>query len=135
MGPRASRHELRFRSLHDPNRSLGFPCDSEGRVDVRKLSTRACSNYVRAYTSLGREYALPIVALAQTHPRTEAPSPEKAPRPIPGRQPDERKFPPEQPPPMTPTEPPIPPAIEDPKPEPITDDPDEASRPGLEGRA
>ncbi len=54
--------------------------------------------------------------------RAQAPSPEKAPpRPIPGKQPDERKNPPEQPPPLTPTEPPIPPSIEDPKPYPITD--------------
>ena len=45
----------------------------------------------------------------------------EAPRPLPGRQPDERQIPPEQSPPLMPTEPPISPAIEDPKPDPITD--------------
>jgi hypothetical protein len=56
-----SRHELRFRSLYDPNRALAFPCDSAGCVDVRALSARACTNYLLARASIGREYAIPVV--------------------------------------------------------------------------
>jgi hypothetical protein len=60
----ASRHELRFRSLYDPNRALGFPCDSTGCVDVYKLSALACTNYVLARASIGRDYSAPVVVSA-----------------------------------------------------------------------
>jgi hypothetical protein len=63
------RHELRFRSLYDPNRALAFPCDSSGCVDVRALSARACTNYLLARASIGKEYSTPFVLppVAATH--------------------------------------------------------------------
>jgi hypothetical protein len=54
-------HELRFRSLFDPNRGLAFPCDGNGRVDVHALSEPACCNYVLARALVGRDYCEPIV--------------------------------------------------------------------------
>ena len=57
-------HELRFRSLFDPN-GLAFPCDDNGRVDVHALSQPACANYVLARALVGRDYCEPIVV----HPR------------------------------------------------------------------
>ena len=67
----SSRHELRFRSLFDPNRALAFPCDSSGRVDVHALSTSACCNYVLARASVGRDYSPPVVVSADPWMRSE----------------------------------------------------------------
>jgi hypothetical protein len=63
-------HELRFRSLFDPNRGLAFPCDDNGRVDVHALSQPACANYVLARALVGRDYCEPIVV----HREVAAPS-------------------------------------------------------------
>ena len=61
-------HELRFRSLFDPNRGLAFPCDDNGRVDVRALSQPACANYVLARASVGRDFCEPIVVHCELAP-------------------------------------------------------------------
>jgi hypothetical protein len=55
-------YELCFRSLSDPGRALGFPCDAAGRVDIDALSERARMSYFYARTVIGREYAIPAVA-------------------------------------------------------------------------
>ena len=59
--PPQPQHELRFLSLFDPNRGYGFPCDGTGAVDLRALSAPACSNYLRAKASIGREFAPPFI--------------------------------------------------------------------------
>jgi len=53
--------ELRFDSLFPTGRSLAFPCDAGGRVDLDRLSERARSNYVYARIATGREFAWPAV--------------------------------------------------------------------------
>ena len=54
--------EIRFRSLFDPGRSLAFPCDSEGHVELEAFSERARVNYLYARAMVGREFELPCVA-------------------------------------------------------------------------
>lgn len=53
--------EIRFESLFNVGRSLAFPCDERGRVDINALSERRRSNYFFARAMLGREYAAPRV--------------------------------------------------------------------------
>jgi hypothetical protein len=53
--------ELRFQSLFDEGRGLSFPCDAAGHVDLDVLSERALSNYLRARTLIGRDFAMPAV--------------------------------------------------------------------------
>jgi hypothetical protein len=53
--------ELRFASLFNEGRGLVFPCDAKGRVDVDALPDRARSNFVRARTLVGREFAMPML--------------------------------------------------------------------------
>ena len=60
-------HELRFQSLFNPNRAFGFPCSSDGTVDVRALTARACSNYLLARASIGRDYAQPSIVSRYVH--------------------------------------------------------------------
>jgi hypothetical protein len=57
-------YELRFRSLSDPERAVGFPCDAAGRVDLDALSERARVSYFYVRTVIGREFAIPAVALS-----------------------------------------------------------------------
>jgi hypothetical protein len=54
-------YEIRFRSLFDPGRSLAFPCDCEGHVDLEAFSPRARNNYLYARAMVGREFELPKV--------------------------------------------------------------------------
>ena len=56
----ASRYELRFRELFKPGRSLVFPCDADGNVDIDSLPARARVNYFYARTSIGREFCTPV---------------------------------------------------------------------------
>jgi hypothetical protein len=51
--------ELRFQSLFDSGRCYAFPCDSEGHVDLDKLSDHARNNYLYARAVVGRELAFP----------------------------------------------------------------------------
>ena len=60
-------HELRFQSLYDPNRGLGFPCDSDGMVNVHALTPHACSRFLLARAAIGREYAQPVVVPRYIH--------------------------------------------------------------------
>ena len=53
--------ELRFDSLSATGRSLAFPCDAGGHVDLDLLSERARNNYWYARTVVGREFAWPAV--------------------------------------------------------------------------
>lgn len=57
----ATRFEMRFQSLFDDHRSLSFPCDAHGRVELDALSERALANYFYARTCIGREFAAPAV--------------------------------------------------------------------------
>jgi hypothetical protein len=54
-------HEIRFDYLFDGGRSLAFPCDAMGHVDIDALSDRARTNYLYARAMVGREYALPVL--------------------------------------------------------------------------
>jgi hypothetical protein len=57
----AGHFEIRFRSLFDPGRSLAFPCDCEGHVQLEAFSERARINYLYARAMVGREFELPCV--------------------------------------------------------------------------
>jgi hypothetical protein len=59
--------ELRFESLFDSGRSLAFPCDAEGDVDLGALSTRARHNYLQARATIGRNYGVPLVLRSALH--------------------------------------------------------------------
>ncbi len=66
----ASGYELRFQSLFHEGRSLAFPCDAAGRVDVDALTERARHNYFFARSLIGRDYTSPAVqvcGLASLH--------------------------------------------------------------------
>lgn len=53
--------ELCFCALFDAGRSLAFPCDAAGRVDLDALSERARTNYFSARRRIGRELGFPAV--------------------------------------------------------------------------
>lgn len=55
--------EIRFCSLFDPGRSLAFPCDSAGHVELGDFSERARINYLYACAMVGREFDLPRIAV------------------------------------------------------------------------
>jgi hypothetical protein len=57
------RFELRFGHLFQEGRGLAFPCDAKGEVELDALSERARERYLYARALVGREYALPCVAL------------------------------------------------------------------------
>ena len=57
----ASRFEVRFDSLFRPGRSMSFPCDERGRVDLDALPQRARLNYLFARAMVGREFMFPAV--------------------------------------------------------------------------
>jgi hypothetical protein len=69
MNPSTSNacHELLFRSLFNEGRSLAFPCDTRGQVDLDALSPRARNNYFYARTVVGREFMHPDVVAARLH--------------------------------------------------------------------
>ena len=53
--------EVRFANLFRPGRSLAFPCDGAGHVDMDMLSARARANYLFARAMVGRDLALPCI--------------------------------------------------------------------------
>ena len=55
--------ELRFMSRSGQRRSLAFPCDAAGRVDIDALNERERNNYLFARAVMGRDYAFPVVAV------------------------------------------------------------------------
>jgi hypothetical protein len=50
-----------FESLFNHGRSLVFPCDETGRVEIDALGERERNNYFLARATLGRDYATPRV--------------------------------------------------------------------------
>lgn len=60
------RYELLFGALRVNGRSLCFPCDAGGRVELDALSDRARSNYLLARATLGYEFAWPVVRCTST---------------------------------------------------------------------
>ena len=59
-----STHYLTFGSLFHSVRSLSFPCDSEGQVELDSLSERARDNYFFARSVVGRDFTVPVVVPA-----------------------------------------------------------------------
>jgi len=59
--PAPSPFEILFNDLFDIGRSLAFPCDAQGHVDIDSLSERARKNYFYARAMVGREFATPAV--------------------------------------------------------------------------
>jgi hypothetical protein len=57
-------HYLFFSGLFPAVRSLAFPCDPGGRVDMDEMSERARDNYLFARTVVGRDYDVPIIVAA-----------------------------------------------------------------------
>lgn len=53
--------EVRFAHLFRPGRSLAFPCDCAGHVEMDALSERARANYLFARAMVGRDLALPCI--------------------------------------------------------------------------
>ena len=53
--------ELLFASLANNGRSLSFPCNEAGRVDIDALSERARNNYFYARSTVGRDFAVPRI--------------------------------------------------------------------------
>jgi len=62
--PTACAHYLVFGGLFPSVRSLTFPCDPAGQVDMDELSERARDNYLFARTVVGRDYEVPVVVAA-----------------------------------------------------------------------
>lgn len=53
--------EMRFVSLFAAGRSLVFPCNAQGQVDLDGLPDQARNNYLFARTLVGRDFAAPRV--------------------------------------------------------------------------
>ncbi|HET9976922.1 MAG TPA: hypothetical protein VFQ20_05765 [Burkholderiaceae bacterium] len=56
-----SSFQICFNNLFDGGRSLAFPCDARGQVDIDALSERARANYLYARAMVGRDYSAPAV--------------------------------------------------------------------------
>jgi hypothetical protein len=65
--PRSARHDpsyqLCFSALGAGGRSLAFPCDARGQVDIDSLSEAARNDYLFARAVVGGEFARPCVQL------------------------------------------------------------------------
>ena len=53
--------ELRFRSLFNTGRSMSFPCDRTGAVNLQAMSPSCSAHYPRAQDLVGRDFATPVV--------------------------------------------------------------------------
>jgi hypothetical protein len=53
--------EICFDDLFHFGRSLAFPCDRQGHVDLDALSERAKANYLYARAMVGRKFSAPAV--------------------------------------------------------------------------
>jgi hypothetical protein len=53
--------ELSFQSLRDVERSLSFPCDMAGRIELDALNDYVRNNYLYARAMVGFEFARPTV--------------------------------------------------------------------------
>jgi hypothetical protein len=56
-----SKFALCYDSLHQQGRGLCFPCDARGTIDIDTLPDRARNNYYLARTTVGRDFAHPVV--------------------------------------------------------------------------
>jgi hypothetical protein len=54
-------YEIRFQPLAAHGRTLAFPCDTEGSVDLDALCDQARNNYFFARAVAGRDYRRPTV--------------------------------------------------------------------------
>jgi hypothetical protein len=61
---RSDSRELRFLSLSESMRSLAFPCDAAGLVDLDALGDRERNAYLFARALMGYQYAFPVVGPA-----------------------------------------------------------------------
>jgi hypothetical protein len=59
-----STHYLMFAGIFPSPRTVSFPCDSQGHVDLDGLTPRALDNYFFARTTIGRDYEVPVVVPA-----------------------------------------------------------------------
>lgn len=57
----AAAYELRYPCFCDPDRSLSFPCNAQGCVEMDALSNPALEDYLYARVVVGREYGTPAV--------------------------------------------------------------------------
>jgi hypothetical protein len=57
----AQRYEIRFQPVIVHGRTLAFPCDENGCVDLDTLGDRARNNYFYGRVAVGREYRAPTV--------------------------------------------------------------------------
>ena len=62
--PFASTHYLFFGGLFPTVRSLLFPCDSGGHVEMDEMSERARENYLFAPAVVGCDYGVLVVVTA-----------------------------------------------------------------------
>ncbi|MBV9889482.1 MAG: hypothetical protein JO090_01170 [Rhizobacter sp.] len=60
----ASTHQLMFAGLFPTPRTLTFPCDARGHVDLDALPRRALQNYYFARSTVGRDYDVPVIVPA-----------------------------------------------------------------------
>jgi hypothetical protein len=61
----AAMFEVRYLPLTADQRSLSFPCDDGGHVDLNALSKRALSDYLFARALVGRVYGPPQIGCIQ----------------------------------------------------------------------
>ena len=61
----AADYELRFKSFSDEERTLAFPCDASGHVDMDGLSEKARQEYLYVRAVVGREFSMPVVQLVR----------------------------------------------------------------------
>lgn len=61
----AAMFEVRYLPLTSDQRSLSFPCDGGGHVDLNALSKRALSDYLFARALVGRIYGPPQIGSVQ----------------------------------------------------------------------
>ena len=54
--------ELRFIHRRNDRKSLAFPCDAAGRVDLDALDERRRNQYLFARALMGRDYSFPVMA-------------------------------------------------------------------------
>lgn len=52
-------HLLCFQSLFAEGRSVAFPCDAHGHIDLNSLSPSGLSNYLFARAMVGRDFERP----------------------------------------------------------------------------
>ena len=68
----ADQFELCFDSLFAQGRSLAFPCDAGGHVDMDALSDAERQRYFYARTVVGREFSKPAVKRSGSHAEEDA---------------------------------------------------------------